>query len=194
MFDQIIALTLFAFVSTFTPGPNNMMLMTSGANIGFIRTLPHVFGVIFGFSLMVFLVGIGATEVFRLFPGLHQILTWVCMAYLLYLAVKIGMSRPAMSDQQYQPMSFLSAAMFQWVNPKGWSMALTAVSVYNPSASLNGLLIVTLIFTLVNFPSTTSWVFAGQKISSVLKNQTHIRAFNVGMAVLLVGSTLLMIV
>ncbi|PWI32581.1 lysine transporter LysE [Vibrio albus] len=190
MFDQIIALTLFAFVSTFTPGPNNMMLMTSGANIGFIRTLPHVLGVIFGFGLMVFLVGIGATEVFRLFPGLHQALTWACMAYLIYLAVKIGLSRPEMSNQTYRPMSFLSAAMFQWVNPKGWSMALTAVSVYNPAATLHGLLIVTLTFILVNFPSTTSWVFAGQKISGLLKNQAHIRIFNIVMAATLIGSTL----
>ena len=190
MFDQVIALTLFAFVSTFTPGPNNMMLMTSGANIGFIRTLPHVLGVILGFGLMVFLVGIGATEVFRFFPHFHQILTWACTAYLVYLAIKIGMSCPEMSNQQYRPMSFLSAAMFQWVNPKGWSMALTAVSVYNPSATLNGLLIVTLIFILVNFPSTATWVFAGQKISTLLKNQTHIRAFNIMMAIILIGSTL----
>lgn len=190
MIDQIISLALFAFVSTFTPGPNNMMLMASGANIGFYRTIPHILGVIFGFGLMIFLVGIGANEVFSVFPNLHQVLTWFCLAYLVYLAVKIGISRPELSNQSYRPMSFISAAMFQWVNPKGWSMALTAVSVYNPTATLDGLLFVTLIFVLVNFPSTTSWVFVGKKISTLLKEQSHIRLFNITMAVILVGSTL----
>ena len=193
MFDQIIMLVLFAFVSTITPGPNNMMLMTSGANIGLIRTIPHILGIALGFGLMVFLVGIGAKELFTIFPHLHKVLNWGCIAFLFYLAIKIIMNRPQISTSSYRPMTFLSAAIFQWVNPKGWSMALTAVSVYNPSATFFGLLLVTLTFVLVNIPSCTTWVYAGQRISSLLKNPAHVRIFNFTMSALLVGSTLPML-
>ncbi|MDP5254478.1 MULTISPECIES: LysE family translocator [unclassified Vibrio] len=190
MFESIIPLIAFAFVTTFTPGPNNLMLMTSGANIGFIRSLPHVFGVVFGFGFMVFLVGLGASEVFAFFPWLHPLLSFACMGYLLFLAYKIATSNPNLATQQYQPMRFVSAMMFQWVNPKSWSMALTAVSVYNPSASGSGLVLVTAVFMLVNFPSTTAWVVAGKKVRGWLTHEYAIRRFNWAMALLLLFSTL----
>ena len=194
MFDHLIALTLFAFVSTFTPGPNNMMLMASGANIGVSRTVPHILGVAFGFGLMVFLVGIGAQVLFDHFPMLHQILNMVCIAFLFYLALKIALSKPSLANNNFRPMTFFAAAIFQWVNPKGWSMALTAVSVYNPEASIWGLILITVTFISINIPSCTTWAFAGKRISLLLTNATHIRTFNLAMAVLLVGSTLPMLV
>lgn len=190
MFDQFVALALFAFVSTFTPGPNNMMLMASGANIGLSKTIPHILGVALGFGLMVFLVGVGARELFVLFPWLHQILNVACIAFLVYLAIKIAISVPSDAKGTFRPMTFLSAAMFQWVNPKGWSMALTAVSLYNPESSLFGLALITSTFILVNIPSCTTWAFAGQKISLLLKSQRHVRVFNVSMSCLLLVSTL----
>lgn len=196
MADQLFALILFAFVSTFTPGPNNMMLMTSGANIGLRRTLPHIMGVALGFGLMLFLVGVGAKELFAAFPHLHQILNIGCIIFLFYLALKIALSQPptASNSSDYRPMTFLSAVLFQWLNPKGWSMALTAVSVYNPEATLVGLLVITVTFIVVNIPSCTTWVFAGQKISLILKNAAHVRVFNWLMSGLLVVSTLPMLV
>ncbi len=145
-YSQWGPLVAFAFVSTFTPGPNNIMLMTSGANVGFWRTIPHMLGVTFGFSVMVLLVGVGLTGLFQAYPVLQQILHVACLVYLVYLAIKIARSTPANKNHQYKPMSFLSAAMFQWVNPKGWSMALTAVSVYNQSASWAQLLLIALVF------------------------------------------------
>ncbi len=190
MFDHFIALALFVFVSTFSPGPNNMMLLASGANIGVSRTIPHILGVALGFGMMVFLVGIGVQNLFEHFPALHQILNSLCIVYLLYLAFKIATSKPSLENQDYKPMTFLSAAMFQWVNPKGWSMALTAVSLYNPEASMYGLILITLTFVAINIPSCTTWVFAGKQISQLLKSPTHIRLFNGVMAALLVGSTL----
>jgi threonine/homoserine/homoserine lactone efflux protein len=193
MFDHLIALALFAFVSTFTPGPNNMMLMTSGANIGVSRTVPHILGVALGFGLMVFLVGIGAQQLFSQFPMLHQVLNVVCIGFLFYLALKIAMSKPSADSHRFKPMTFFSAALFQWVNPKGWSMALTAVSLYNPEASVLGLILITVIFISINIPSCTTWAFAGKRISKLLKNTAHIRTFNVVMALLLVGSTLPML-
>ena len=193
MFDQIFALALFAFVSTFTPGPNNMMLMASGANIGLGKTIPHILGVAFGFGFMIFLVGIGAQSVFSTIPLMHDVLKWGSTVFLCYLALKIAMSKPQLKTQKYRPMSFLSAALFQWVNPKGWSMALSAVSLYNPTASLFGLVIITTTFIVVNIPSCTSWAYAGEKISAILDTAVKVRCFNLIMATLLIGSTLPML-
>lgn len=191
--DQLLMLVLFAFVSTFSPGPNNMLLLASGANIGLTRTIPHILGVALGFGLMLFLVGLGAKELFTLLPFLHQVLNWGCIAFLFYLALKIACSRAQLTAQDYRPMSFLSAVAFQWINPKGWSMALTAVSVYNPQASMLGLLVVTSTFILVNIPSCTSWVYAGEKISRLLQKPLHIRLFNFFMAALLIAATVPML-
>jgi threonine/homoserine/homoserine lactone efflux protein len=193
VFDHFLALSLFVFVSTFTPGPNNMMLMTSGANIGIGRTVPHILGVALGFGLMVFLVGIGAQVLFERFPMLHQILNRLCIAFLFYLAIKIAMSKPSLDRHSFKAMTFFSAALFQWVNPKGWSMALTAVSLYNPEASIYGLFLITFTFIAINIPSCTTWAMAGKQISRRLKSPAQIRVFNLMMASLLVLSTLPML-
>lgn len=102
LFGPLLA---FAFVSTFSPGPNNIMLMTSGANVGFLRTIPHMLGITFGFSIMVLLVGVGLTELFQRYPLIQQGLQILCTLYLVYLAVKIALSRPSKDGQEYQPMS-----------------------------------------------------------------------------------------
>jgi len=194
MDQSLVALALFAFVSTFTPGPNNMMLMASGANVGFRRTIPHMLGVIFGFGLMIFLVGLGLAEVFKTLPRVHDVLRVICGVFLVYIALKIARSRPKVENASYQPMTFSAAVLFQWVNPKGWTMALSAVSLYNPTASLFGLTLVTLAFVFVNMPSASIWAYAGKKISRVLKQELHMRLFNWSMALILVGSTLPMLV
>ncbi|GAK87358.1 transporter LysE family [Vibrio ponticus] len=153
--EHLTALALFAFVSTFTPGPNNLMLMTSGANVGFNRTLPHMLGITIGFPVMVVLVGFGLVEVFDRYPIIHQVLKALSLAYLFYLAYQIARSQPPQEADTYKPLSFLQAASFQWVNPKGWSMALTAVTVYNPNNSLFGLALIAVIYALANIPSGT---------------------------------------
>ncbi|WP_260261944.1 LysE family translocator [Vibrio intestinalis] len=192
--EQLTALALFAFVSTFTPGPNNLMLMTSGANVGFIRTIPHMLGITLGFPLMVLLVGFGLVGVFDTFPIIHQILKFASLSYLLWLAYRIATSKsPDTRTEQYQPMSFIGAAAFQWVNPKGWSMALTAVSVYNPSNSLIGLAAIAVIYALSNVPSASFWTVAGQQLQRFLTNPKRITVFNWSMALLLVGSTIPML-
>ncbi|NCO46246.1 MAG: LysE family translocator, partial [Vibrio sp.] len=108
-YTQWWPLVAFAFVSTFSPGPNNIMLMTSGANVGFMRTIPHMLGVTFGFSIMVLLVGVGLTGLFHRYPMLQQGLQIACTIYLVYLAIKIALSNPSQGEKQYQPMSFVSA-------------------------------------------------------------------------------------
>ena len=188
-YHHLIALVTFAFVSTVTPGPNNIMLMTSGANVGFWRTIPHMMGIIFGFSFMVILVGVGLVGMFQSYPILHQVLQGVSVIYLLYLAFKIAKSQPAISSQtQYQPMTFFSAAGFQWVNPKGWTMAITTVSVYNATSDWRGIALISLVFAIVNIPSVSIWTIAGRQLQSVLKHPTKMKYFNYAMAGLLVAS------
>ena len=191
--EQLTALILFAFVSTFTPGPNNIMLMTSGANVGYIRTLPHMCGIAFGFAFMVLLVGLGLSSIFDAYPMSHTVLKYISLIYLGYLALKIALSGRAAEVQNFKPMSFLGAASFQWVNPKGWSMALSSVTLYSNGGSWFELLIISSTFLIVNFPSGTFWILAGRELQRWLTSTIRVRSFNVVMATLLVASTLPMI-
>lgn len=188
-YEILIALAVFAFVSSITPGPNNLMLMASGANFGFRRTIPHMLGVGFGFVFMILLVGAGLIQIFDAYPISYSILKTCSVAYLLYLAWKIANAVPAQTGASTgTPMTFLQAAAFQWVNPKAWTMALTAISAYTPERSLYAILIVGLIFGLINLPSVGSWTLLGQQMARLLQSPARLRAFNWIMAGLLVAS------
>lgn len=188
--ELLLALTAFAFVSSITPGPNNLMLMASGANFGFARSLPHALGVTLGFMAMVFLVGLGAGRVFEAFPLAHDALKAACALYLIYLAWKIASATPPSAEAaaRARPFSFTQAALFQWVNPKGWTMALTAVTAYAPTQEPALYLLIALVFGLVNLPSVSLWMGMGVQMRRVLSNPGALRAFNVCAALLLVGS------
>lgn len=188
--DILSALTIFAFVSSITPGPNNLMLMNSGANYGFNKTIPHLLGVGIGFTLMIALVGLGVIQLFDSFPLSYQILKVVSIVYLLYLAFKIASSTSNIEQQasNHKPFSFIQAVLFQWVNPKAWTMALTSISLYAPSKSFTSVLLVAIVFGLINLPCISSWVVLGQKIQVLLTNQKRLRVFNITMALLLVIS------
>jgi threonine/homoserine/homoserine lactone efflux protein len=166
------------------------MLMASGANFGFRRTLPHLLGVGLGFTLMVVLVGLGIMQLFDLYPLSYQVLKVLSVAYLLYLAYKIAVSGAASENRSARgnPMTFLQAVLFQWVNPKAWTMALTAISVYAPSKSVMAVVLVAMIFGAVNLPCISSWTALGQKMQNYLTNQKRLRLFNFSMATLLVLS------
>jgi|TARA_B110000091_G_scaffold154820_1_gene164873 threonine/homoserine/homoserine lactone efflux protein len=188
--ELIIALSTFALVSSITPGPNNVMLMSSGATFGFKRTIPAMLGVGVGFVFMLLMVGIGLIELFDSYPITYQILKVFSITYLFYLAFKIATSlAPEDSrNQNAQPFSFLQAALFQWVNPKAWTMALTAMSVYSPTRDFNAILLITIVFGLVNIPCASVWIILGQKLRILLKNDGHLRLFNLAMAALLLMS------
>jgi threonine/homoserine/homoserine lactone efflux protein len=188
-YDLIIALALFAFVSSITPGPNNLMLMASGANFGFRRTIPHMLGVSLGFVVMVLLIGVGLVQIFDAYPITYTVLKWVSVAYLLYLAWKIANAAPVGGQgSTRRPMTFLQAAAFQWVNPKAWAMALTAISAYTPSQTFGMIALVGLIFGMINLPSVGSWTVLGQQMARILTNPARMVTFNWVMAGLLVGS------
>lgn len=187
--EILIGLTGFAFVSSITPGPNNLMLMASGANFGFWRTIPHMLGISLGFTLMVFLVGLGLAQIFDAYPVLHNVLKGVSVVYMGWLAWKIANAAPPKQGEAAgTPMTFLQAAAFQWVNPKAWAMALTAVTVYSLGSAVWEVAAVALVFGLVNGPTVSLWTFLGQQMRRVLTNPARLRAFNWLMAALLVAS------
>jgi threonine/homoserine/homoserine lactone efflux protein len=189
-YDLLYGLVLFAFVSSITPGPNNLMLMASGANFGFGRTIPHMLGVGIGFTLMIVLVGAGLMQIFDLYPVAHTILKVVSVASLLWLAWKIGTAAPPENTGEAAgtPITFLQAALFQWVNPKAWTMALTAISVYSPDRSLLSVVLVSLVFGIVNLPSVSVWTLMGEQMARILTSPARLRLFNWLMAALLVAS------
>ncbi|MDU8458685.1 MULTISPECIES: LysE family translocator [unclassified Pseudomonas syringae group] len=190
-FDLLLAFTLFAFVTSITPGPNNMMLLASGVNFGFSRTLPHMLGISIGFFVLVLAVGFGLGSVFKAWPLLYTILRYVGAAYLLYLAWKIATSGPASDnvDSQGQPLSFMSAALFQWVNPKAWIMAIGAISTYTPMQGyFYNVVVISAVFALINLPSVGIWAGFGSLLRNVLRDPLGLRIFNGVMAVLLVAS------
>ncbi|KGD93747.1 membrane protein [Achromobacter sp. RTa] len=183
-------LAMFALVSSITPGPNNVMLASSGLNFGFRRSMPHLLGVNLGFTLMIFLVGIGLGSVFQQVPQLYTVLKYAGAAYLLYLAWKIANSG-SMDDGETRgkPFTFLQAAAFQWVNPKAWVMAVGVVATYTPqNGFFANLVIATVVCGIVNLPSIGIWVTFGTALRRVLHRPWAIRAFNVSMALLLVAS------
>ncbi|OWU85580.1 membrane protein [Oceanicola sp. 22II-s10i] len=188
--EILLALVAFAFVSSITPGPNNLMLMASGANFGFRRTIPHMLGIGIGFTLMTILVGAGLIQIFDVWPVSYTILKWGSVLYLLWLAWKIANAAPPADrpEDAGRPMTFLQAAAFQWVNPKAWTMALTAIAVYAPDRSLTAILMVGLVFGIVNLPSVSTWTVLGQQLRRLLTNPARLRAFNWTMAILLVAS------
>jgi threonine/homoserine/homoserine lactone efflux protein len=189
MLETLPALALFAFVTSVTPGPNNLMLMASGANFGFRRTVPHMLGVSLGFVLMAFLVGVGLAGLFQTYPVAQTALKVMSVVYMLWLAWKIAHSA-APKDRQAggTPMTFLQAAAFQWVNPKAWAMALTAVTVYAPDRSLWAVALVAVIFGAINLPSVSLWTLIGQQLRRVLTNTRRLTIFNWTMAGLLILS------
>ena len=189
-YEFLFGLILFALVSSITPGPNNLMLMASGANYGFRRTIPHILGVGVGFTIMVLLVGVGLMQIFDLYPVSYQILKVASVVYLIYLAWKIA-TAAAPTDAKLtagKPFTFIQAALFQWVNPKAWTMALTAISIYSPTQGLLAVAFVAVVFGIVNLPCVSLWTSLGLSLQRLLTSSARLRVFNAVMAVLLISS------
>jgi threonine/homoserine/homoserine lactone efflux protein len=189
--DVLLALTVFAFVMAFTPGPNNILLTASGVNFGFARTIPHLLGVDVGFVFLLAVFAGGLGLVFAAVPALQLALKIAGAAYMLWLAWKVASARPVEGedDTPGKPMTFLQAAAFQWVNPKAFVAVLSGVAVYmRPDHALNDFVIVLTVFTLVTVLSTATWAGFGVALRQVLRNPRHARIFNITMGVLLVAT------
>jgi threonine/homoserine/homoserine lactone efflux protein len=189
MYEFIGPLFVFAFATSFTPGPNVVMLAASGANYGFRSTIPHISGISIGFPVMVIAIGLGLKAVFVAIPELQTVLKFLGGAYLLYLAWRIANAgRPKADGSSGRPMNFLEAAAFQWVNPKAWMMAIAAVSTYTPGRdNVTETLIVAIIFALLAWPSCVFWAGVGVAVR-VFASERAMRIFNLTMAGLLVAS------
>lgn len=187
--ELFTALFTFALVTVITPGPNNLMLMASGANFGFRRTVPHMLGIGLGFPTMIMLVGVGVMQIFDLWPLSYTILKVLSVTYLLYLAWRIANAAPPKdTTAEGRPLSFVQAAAFQWVNPKTWSMALSAITLYATTRDILAVTWVAGAYVIVSVISTTSWTVLGQQMRRVLKNPTRLRVFNYAMAALLIAT------
>ncbi|MBX9470045.1 LysE family translocator [Rhizobium rhizophilum] len=188
--DTLLALVLFAFATSITPGPNNMMLFASGVNFGFRRTIPHMFGIGAGFLSLLIGVGLGLGALLSAYPPAFIALKVAGGLYLLWIAWKIGSSRSmGEGEAKSRPMTFLGAAAFQWVNPKAWVMAITAMAVYpNPEQYALTVAIVALVFAAVNVPSVSTWAGFGSALREWLSVPVRLKWFNITMALLLVLS------
>lgn len=175
--DTFLALLVFAFTTSITPGPNNMMLFASGVNFGFRRTIPHMLGIGVGFFVLLLGVGLGLGALLHTVPLLYTVLKFAGGAYLVWIAWKIATSRSiAEKESGAQPMSFLSAAAFQWVNPKAWVMAVTAMATYtNPELYLISVVIVGLAFAAVNVPSVSTWAGFGSALRDWLSDPVRLK-------------------
>lgn len=197
MNENLLPFILFAISATMTPGPNNVMLLASGANFGLRATTPHIVGISLGFPVMVAAVGLGLGAMFEQFPVLHDILRWAGSAYLLWLAWKIATAAGLGADKNRgRPFTFIEAAGFQWVNPKAWMMAISAFSVYSSpnAAPLPQALLFGAVFLVIAFPSCGSWAAFGSAIGRLLTSARALRAFNLAMGMLLAASVFLLLV
>lgn len=186
------AFALFAFVTSITPGPNNMMLLASGVNFGLRASMPHIAGISCGFFMLLVAVGMGLAEVFKLVPAAFTLLKFAGGAYLLYLAWKVATAAPpggAANSTSGRPLTFMTAAAFQWANPKAWVMAVTAFSTYTPeSASGSVILLTAAVFAIINAPSVGAWAMIGSRLRLALKKRKTLLFFNYSMATLLIIS------
>jgi threonine/homoserine/homoserine lactone efflux protein len=183
-----MALATYTLVMSITPGPNNVMVLASGARFGLRRTMPHLTGITLGFTAQVVLVSAGLGTVLYRLPQMRLGLQWVGVAYMFYLAVRLLGAGPVGEAERARPLRIWEAASFQVVNPKAWVMALTTASVFTPATGslVLPLVLMAAVLLVVNFPCVTSWAVFGSAIRSWLNEPRRRRAFNVIMALLMV--------
>jgi threonine/homoserine/homoserine lactone efflux protein len=191
--ETLLPLLGFVVAGTVTPGPNNLMVLISGANWGLRRTLPHIAGIAAGFPVMIVAVGLGLGTVFEAIPQLHEILRYVAFAYMLWLAWRIALAaKPEAEADGGRPLTFFQAAAFQWVNPKAWAIVFSGVALFTTEGGSKVLQIglIAALFGLVCLPNGVVWTLFGSAISELLADDTWRGRFNWAMALLLVVSVL----
>ena len=189
--ELIPSIFLFAATAAFTPGPNNIMLMASGLNFGVRASMPHLLGICIGFPVMVILIGLGLGFIFARYPACHLVIKIIGLAYLFYLAWRMAQASASESEGGGgKALSFWQAALFQWVNAKGWIMASSAIAAYTSAGDgvYRQILIISLIFFIVTLPAVTLWLLFGAALQNLLKSPRRRRVFNMTMASLLILS------
>jgi threonine/homoserine/homoserine lactone efflux protein len=195
-YDVFVALVIFASVTAFTPGPNNIMLTASGVNFGFVRSIPHLLGVGIGFILLMLACATGLGLIFSTAPALQRVLKVAGVIYMVWLAWKVARTQPASGedDSLSRPMTFLEAVAFQWVNPKAVVVCLSAIAIYiRPGHEWFDIPVMLGVFGMTAFASASTWTGFGVALRQFLKNPLHARIFNIAMALLLVASIVPMV-
>jgi threonine/homoserine/homoserine lactone efflux protein len=195
--ELLFALLLFSFVGSITPGPNNIMIMSSGLNFGIRKSFPHYLGICVGFPIMILFSGMGLGELFIRFPHLQKVLKVIGAIYMLYLAWQIAISH--IKENKFtrpHPLTFFQAVLFQWINPKAWVMGMGAIAAYTlPTANIfYQVMMICLIFMIIGIPSVGVWLFFGSLLKDILKDEKCKRYFNYTMSILLVVSIALIFI
>jgi threonine/homoserine/homoserine lactone efflux protein len=190
--ENFPALLLFTFSASITPGPNNVMILTSGLNYGVQRSLPHLLGIVLGFTFMVLVLGFGFGLLFTRFPLMHTFIKIAGVVYLLFLAWRVATTKPgAIEGVNKKPLNFLQAALFQWLNPKAWMMATSGIATFaTAQAPVAQILFIAAVFMLASVICTGSWLVFGAALKKLLSQPGSMRIFNRVMAGLLVLSLL----
>ncbi|MGI9464393.1 MAG: LysE family translocator [Aestuariivirgaceae bacterium] len=193
--ETLLPLIWFALAAAMTPGPNNIMVTASAVNFGFRGTLNHMLGIAFGFGFMILAIGFGLGQLFNTVPQLHTMLRWAGTAYLIYLAWRIATAgRPEAGGTAGRPLTFLQAALFQWVNPKAWMMSVSALSAFTVQGSqyTTGAIMVAAVFFLITFPAVSIWCLFGTAIARFLQSDKALQIFNWTMASLIIASIVIL--
>lgn len=190
--NNALPLLLFALSTTVTPGPNNIMLASSGANFGLRRTLPHILGITFGFPLMLIAVGLGFGNLLHTHPKIWSVMKCLGFIFLLFLAWKITTFHPGAekAGRRSRPLTFGQAALFQWLNPKAWVLVIVAIPTYTSGEGkiVHEVLAIGCIYLIISLMATTLWTMFGTVFRHWLVSDMRRRIFNGGMAVLLIAS------
>lgn len=186
--DSLIALFGILLAATWTPGPNNLMLASSGATFGLRATAPHIAGVFAGFGFMLFVVALGLGEVFDRIPVIQEVLRWLGAALLLWVAWRIAKTKaPGEPGAKTRPFTFVQAAAFQWVNPKGWAMCIALVGQFmGGESSILVAGILAGVSMVSGVTSATGWAAFGEFLQRWLKSPRHLKMFNLSMAAVIV--------
>lgn len=186
MIDIFTPLTVFIFLGLFSPGPNVILLTTSGARFGFAKTLPHIFGVAIGVGIISAFTGLGVGAFLTNYPSLSLILKFISFSWILYMAFRLWHAEPTSTNPANdRPFTFFEAVMFQWINPKAWAVTISATAYTIGAPALDQALQLGLSFTTINFGVCLFWTGAGTLLSYLLNNATAWRVFVRTMAVLL---------
>ena len=189
MHPEIFSIALFWFVTAYTPGPNNVVASYSGFNFGVVKTIPHILGVTLGFTSLVIFLTIGLINVFKLFPIIQIVIKYLGTLFLLYLAYKIAFSSVSSEIKKENPVKFIETFFFQYLNPKGVSVAIIVVSTYVELGTnyINYATQVIVLAFLFSSTSITLWTFIGKFLRKFATNEKFIKHFNYAMSVLLLG-------
>ncbi|WP_205859832.1 LysE family translocator [Cochlodiniinecator piscidefendens] len=193
---SLVALSVYYWTMSITPGPNNVMLTVSGANFGFNRTIPHIAGIGFGCAVQTFLLCLGLGVIFTLYPMIQEVLKWVGAAYLIYLALKLIGAKFKEASAPKRPLTMWEAALFQFINPKAWVKATTTATIFLPAGTspLGAGIAIFTVCLAVNIVSSSTWATFGVGIGKFLSNARGLMIFNYSMAALLVGTAIYVVI